>query len=90
MPTTRSTIPVNRSGLHRGHNSRLEPSKRKRSNADEHARKRPKDEINSDIGEEEGELKLKGGRGGKRGKGMKKRRNLRCVLIPQYHWYSTN
>ena len=89
MPTTRSTVPVNRSGLQRGHDSQLEPSKRKRSNADEHARKRLKDEINSDIGEEEGELKVKGGRGGKKEK-EKKRKNLRFVPIPQYLWNSTN
>ena len=75
MPTTRSTaqVPVNRSGLQRG----SQPSKRKRSNADEHARKRLKDEISSDI--EEGDQKMKGGRGGKKAKGMKKRKRIRYV-----------
>ena len=74
MPTTRSSAPVNRSGLQRG----SQPSKRKRSNADEHARKRLKDEIDSDG--EEGEQKTKGGRDGKRAKGMKKKKHLRCEL----------
>ena len=74
MPTTRSTAPVNRSGLHRG--SQLEPPKRKRSNADEHSRKRLKDDI-----DEGGELKVKGGRSGKKVRGMKKRSHLRFVAI---------
>jgi hypothetical protein len=90
MPTTRSTAPVNRSGLQRG--TPLEPPKRKRSNADEHAHKRLKDsdEIKSDIREEGGELRVKGGRDGKKVRGKKKRSHLRFVLIPQYLWYSTN
>ena len=73
MPTTRSTLPVNRSGLQRGQHE----SKRKRSigNADEQARKRHKDKINSDIDEEEGKQKMKGGRDGKKAKGRKKRSN---------------
>lgn len=77
MPTTRSTIPVagNRSGLQRG----SQPSKRKRSGTDEHARKRLKDEISNDIGEEEGDQKMKGGRGGKKAKGVKKRKHLRYL-----------
>jgi hypothetical protein len=66
MPTTRSTIAINRSGLHRG-SPPSKKSKCKRSNADEHTRKRLKDEIT--IGEEEGEQKIKGGRGGKKAKG---------------------
>jgi hypothetical protein len=53
MPTTRSTLPINRSGLQRG----SQQSKRKRSigNADEQTRKRHKEKFDSDIGEEEGE-----------------------------------
>lgn len=87
MPTTRSTDSVNRSGLQRG--SRIsQPSKRKRSNADEHTRKRLKDEISNDVGEEEGDQKVKGGRSGKKAKGTKKRNRLRFVLIPPYLLYS--
>ena len=90
MPATRSTASVNRSGLQRG--SRLEPPKRKRSNADEHARKRLKDldETKSDIREEGGELRVKGGRDGKKVRGKKKTRHLRYVLIQQYVLYTTN
>ena len=80
MPTTRSNAPVNRSGLQRG--SRHEAPKRKRSNADEHARKRVKD--SDDVDEEGGELKVKGGRGGKKVRGKKKRSHLRFVPIPQW------
>ena len=36
---------------------------------DEQARKRLKDDINTEIGDEEGEKKMKGGRGGKKAKG---------------------
>ena len=84
MPTTRSTLPVNRSGLQRG----SQQSKRKRSigNADENARKQLKDEINSDIGEEEGEQKTKGGRGGKKAKGMKKGKRPRFVPTCGLHF----
>jgi hypothetical protein len=83
MPTTRSAIPINRSGLHRG-SPPSKKSKRKRSNADEHARttsKRQKDEINV---EEEGEQKMKGGRGGKK---AKKGKALR--FVPHHHIFST-
>ncbi|KAF8801791.1 hypothetical protein BYT27DRAFT_7261695 [Phlegmacium glaucopus] len=74
MPTTRSTFPTNHSGLQRG----SPPSKHKRSNADEHARKCLKDEVNVEMGEkEEGGQKMKGGRSGKKAKGMKKRRGIR-------------
>ena len=76
MPTTRSTLPVNRSGLQRG----SQQSKRKRStgNADEDACKRLKNEIDGD-GEEEGERKSKGGRNGKKAKGTKKQNHLRFL-----------
>jgi len=48
------------------------PPKRKRSNADEHACKHLKDDI--EMGkEEEGGQKIKGGRSGKKAKGMKKK-----------------
>ncbi|KAF8804087.1 hypothetical protein BYT27DRAFT_7259535 [Phlegmacium glaucopus] len=56
MPTTRSTIPTNRSGLQRG----SAPSKRKRSNADEQTRKRLKDASDVEMGEDEGGQKTKG------------------------------
>ena len=75
MCSTRSTASSNRSGLHRGSPP---PSKRKRSNADEHARKRRKD---TGIGEEEGEQKTKGGRDGKKAKGMKKRKVLGLLVF---------
>ena len=88
MPTTRSTLPVNRSGLQRGQHE----SKRKRSigNADEQARKRHKDKINSDIDEEEGKQKMKGGRDGKKAKGRKKAKQLRFADTGNIFWYSTN
>ena len=73
MPTIRSTVSANRSGLLRG----SQPSKRKRSNADEHARKRLRDETGSNVGEEEEDQKMKGGRDGKKVKGKKKRNHLR-------------
>ena len=58
---------------------------------DEHACKRLKDdEINNDIGEEEQEQKMKGGRGGKKAKGVKKRKNLRSVPPPLYLRYFSN
>ena len=88
MPTTRSTAPVNRSGLQRG----SQPSKRKRSNADEQARKRLKDEINTEIDNdsEEQKQKTKGGRGGKKVKGIKKKNHLRCVSTLLYFRCCTN
>lgn len=88
MPATRSTAPVNRSGLQRGSELQLEPTKRKRSNADEHARKRLKN--SDDIGEEGGELKVKGGRGGKKVRGKKKKSHLRFVPMLQYLRSSIN
>lgn len=87
MRTTRSTAPSNRSGLHR---SSPPPSKRKRSNADEHAHKRLKD---AEKGEEEAEQKMKGGRDGKKAKGIKKKKGLRFVctnmisLVPTNQFY---
>ena len=77
---TWSTVPINCSGLQQG----SQPSKRKRSNADEHAHKRLKEEINSKI--EEGEQKMKGGRGGKKVKGNKKKKHLR---FEHHHIFST-
>ena len=79
----RSNAPVNHSGLQRG----SLPSKCKRSNADEHARKRLKD---TEIGEEQEEQKMKGGRGGKKAKGMKKKKNPRYVPTPSYLQYCTS
>ena len=87
MPTTRSTAPINRSGLQRS----SQPSKHKRSNTDEHARKRLKDdEINSNIDEEEQKQKTKGGRSGKKAKPMKKMKHLRSVSTPPCLWHCAN
>ena len=77
MPMTRSTAPINRSGLQR--NSQPSESKRKRSNADEHANKRRKDEIND---EDEPKQNMKGGRSGKKAKNVKKKKHLRYVSTP--------
>ena len=85
MPTTRSTLPVNCSGLQQG--SRQSKRKRSIGNTDEHAHKRLKDKIDSDVGEEEGEQRMKGGRGGKKAKGMKKAKHLRFVWHLPYLRY---
>ena len=86
MPATQSAAPTNHSGLQ----WKSQPSKRKRSITDEQARKRLKDEINTEIGDEEGEQKMKGGRGGKKAKGRKKEKYLRYVLTLPFLRYCTN
>jgi len=72
MPTTRSNVPTTRSGLQRG-NPPL--AKRKRSNADEQTRKRPKSEKD----DEEEIKKGKGGRDGKKKKNKRRGKGTRYV-----------